>query len=106
MTSAVPPSDQMRASGSGRRKVALPPGRSQLDWVRNSASISPPVPRSISMRELRQHKKRDNAWVAVNGHVYDVTPYVEYHPGGAPMILSGAGKVRLSYIRFSKTCEV
>lgn len=83
----------MRASGSGRRKVALPPGRSQLDWVRNSASLSRLRPRAIPLSELRQHATRKDAWIAINGKVFDVTPYLEYHPGGIPMIMSGAGKV-------------
>lgn len=92
--SAPPPSDQMRASGSGRRKVALPAGRSQLDWVRNSARIIPQRPRSITREELRKHRSKNDVWMAIESQVYDVTPYVEYHPGGVPMIIAGAGKVR------------
>lgn len=91
--SQVPQSDQMRASGSGRRKVALPPGRSQLDWVRNSASLPQLRPRAIALSELRQHAAPKDAWIAIHGKVFDVTPYLGYHPGGIPMILSGAGKV-------------
>lgn len=91
--SEVTPSDQMCVKGSGRRKVALPPGRSQLDWVRKSAVMRPLRPRPITLLELRKHATRKDAWLSVNFSVYDVTPYVEYHPGGINMILSGAGKV-------------
>lgn len=97
----VPPSDQMRVSGSGRRKVALPPGRSLLDWMRNSANIAMRRRRSVTMEEVATHKARGDAWLVVRGIVYDVSPYVEYHPGGIPMILSRAGKVCM----FSK-CKV
>lgn len=45
------------------------------------------------MRELRKHASRTDAWLAIAGQVYNVTPYVEYHPGGINMILAGAGKV-------------
>lgn len=93
--SRVPQSDQMRASGSGRRKVALPPGRSQLDWVRNSARLPRLRQRPVPLRELRAHKTKESAWMAINGRVFDVTPYIEYHPGGLDMILAGAGKVCL-----------
>lgn len=89
----VPASDQMRVSGTGRRKVALPPGRSQLDWVRNSAGLPYIRARTISFKELRRHRTRDDAWMAIHGNVYNVTHYLEYHPGGIDMILSGAGKV-------------
>lgn len=92
-TPSVTPSDQMRATGSGRRKVALPPGRSQLDWVRNSSRMQPPRPHTVTPHELRKHATRDDAWLAINSSVYNVTPYVEYHPGGIDMILAGAGKV-------------
>lgn len=34
--------------------------------------------------------------MAVNGKVYDVTPYLNYHPGGAKQLLRGAGKAGLS----------
>lgn len=88
-----PPSDQIRASGTGRRKVALPPGRSQLDWVRNSARLRVSRPRDVSKSELRRHATRHDVWMAIDSKVYDVTPYVEYHPGGVDMILAGAGKV-------------
>lgn len=104
----VAPSDQMRASGSGRRKVALPPGRSQLDWVRNSARLPRVRTRIVPMRDVRAHNSVDSAWLVVNGKVYDVTPYIEYHPGGVDMILAGAGKVCyvfcLCFIRLIVCC--
>lgn len=84
----------MRAAGSGRRKVALPPGRSQLDWIRTAAALPQRGrPRVVPRAELRQHRSRDDAWMAINGQVYDVFPYLEFHPGGIPILLSGAGKV-------------
>jgi cytochrome b involved in lipid metabolism len=27
-----------------------------------------------------------------SGKVYNITPYLEYHPGGIPEIMKGAGK--------------
>ena len=91
----IPQSDQMRVRGSGRRKVALQPGRSQLDWVRNSTSLPRHPSRSINLSELRKHNKPHDVWLAINGVVFDVTPYVEYHPGGVDKILAGAGKVSI-----------
>lgn len=90
---APSPADQMRATGSGRRKVALPPGRSQLDWIRNSRQIQTPYPRRLTMKEVKSHRSRESAWMVVRDQVFDVTPYVEYHPGGVDMIMLGAGRV-------------
>lgn len=87
-----PPSDQMRVASSGRRKVALPPGRSQLDWIRNSRELPIRAKRSYTLAEVREHASLGDAWMIVHGMVYDVTPYVEYHPGGVPMMMAGAGK--------------
>lgn len=35
----------------------------------------------VSVEELAQHRARDDAWIAVDGVVYDITPHVRNHPG-------------------------
>jgi Cytochrome b5-like Heme/Steroid binding domain len=90
-----PPSDQMRASGTGRRKVPLPPGRSQLDWIRNSRTLPPPSPKRYTSFEVKKHRQKGDAWTVVRGMVFNITPYLEYHPGGIEMIMAGAGKVSI-----------
>jgi cytochrome b involved in lipid metabolism len=47
--------------------------------------------RAISLEELGQHKTAESAWCALNGVVYDVTVYLNYHPGGE-ILLQGCGK--------------
>jgi cytochrome b involved in lipid metabolism len=47
--------------------------------------------RPISMEELSQHSTRESAWCALNGIVYDVTIYLDFHPGG-DILLQGCGK--------------
>jgi cytochrome b involved in lipid metabolism len=37
-------------------------------------------------------RKGKDAWMGLNGKVYNITPYAEYHPGGIPELLRGAGK--------------
>lgn len=86
------PSDQMRVASSGRRKVALPPGRSQLDWIRNSRELPRRRHGMYTLAELRQHDTQGDAWMAVRGVVYDVTPYLEYHPGGIKIMMAGVGR--------------
>lgn len=74
------------------------------------------------MEEVKQHRSRDDAWLAVNGkvgaslqcrrcaaahhtsgpciaeraagclQVYNVTPYLRFHPGGVDYLMLGAGK--------------
>lgn len=90
--------DQMRAAPAGgrRRKVALAPGHSHLDWMRLTATL--PRYRGPTMHtaaEVAAHRRRGDAWTVIRGRVYDVSRYVDFHPGGAAMLLSGAGKVSL-----------
>jgi nitrate reductase (NAD(P)H) len=49
------------------------------------------VDRPISFEEFKQHETGDQPWFAVNNEVYDGTPFLTAHPGGAQSILSAAG---------------
>jgi hypothetical protein len=63
------------------------------DWMRLlRARGAQPVPRRITSAELAKHCTRGDAWMAINGRVFDVTEYMEFHPGGVPELLRGAGK--------------
>jgi hypothetical protein len=42
--------------------------------------------------QLKQHNTADDAWICVRGKVYNITPYLKFHPGGVDQILRGAGK--------------
>lgn len=33
-----------------------------------------------------------DVWIDVTGKVYNITPYLEFHPGGVDEIMRGAGK--------------
>uniref|UniRef100_A0A7S2NR37 Cytochrome b5 heme-binding domain-containing protein n=1 Tax=Cyanoptyche gloeocystis TaxID=77922 RepID=A0A7S2NR37_9EUKA len=82
---------------SKRNKLPLPPGRTQIDWMRVTQS-NPDVAgnkgqiRKISMDEVKQHNKAEDAWMVLKGKVYNVTPYLEYHPGGREILVKVAGK--------------
>ncbi len=49
-------------------------------------------PKSISLSELSKHNKSNDCWVAIRGNVYDVTSYLDEHPGGADLILNFCGE--------------
>ena len=46
----------------------------------------------ISIEELKKHNKENDAWMAIDGIVYDVTTYINKHPGGKDAIIRHAGK--------------
>ena len=45
----------------------------------------------IDLNELQKHNTLDNAWIALHGKVYDITSWVDKHPGGS-IISQGLGK--------------
>ena len=46
---------------------------------------------SVTLEELSKHNTLESAWCSLNGVVYDVTVYIDYHPGGK-ILLDGCGK--------------
>lgn len=46
----------------------------------------------ISGKEVSKHNDRDSCWIIVHGNVYDVTGFLDEHPGGSNIILKYAGK--------------
>ncbi|KAJ1811759.1 hypothetical protein LPJ56_005723, partial [Coemansia sp. RSA 2599] len=57
------------AGKTTRKKVALKPGFSPLDWallLRSGENLSGvPHPRMYTMAEVRQHNKRDDCWMVI-----------------------------------------
>ncbi|KAM6967520.1 cytochrome b5 reductase 4, partial [Aplochiton taeniatus] len=84
------------AGESGRTKVALKPGRSLMDWIRFAKSgrdLTGLRGRLIDVteEELQKHKTRDDCWTCIRGMVYNVSHYMEYHPGGEEELMKAAG---------------
>lgn len=45
-----------------------------------------------TLAEVGEHNKESDIWVAYNGQVYDVTKFIDEHPGGSEVLLDLAGK--------------
>mmetsp|Transcript_1516 Transcript_1516/g.4777 ORF Transcript_1516/g.4777 Transcript_1516/m.4777 type:complete len:129 (+) Transcript_1516:192-578(+) len=50
------------------------------------------APRSITLAEVEQHVTYDDLWLVIDGKVYDVTEFMDDHPGGGEIMLNAAGK--------------
>lgn len=55
--------------------------------------------RKISVAELKKHSKPENAWVAINGKVYDVSNW-NAHPGGRVVYTAAGGDATDSFRAF------
>lgn len=98
LLSAFPAANSpQRLQTTGRAKVALKPGRSLMDWIRLGRGTQDlngfnGQTMDVTAEELSKHNKQDDAWIAIRGKVYNVTPYMEYHPGGIDELMRGAGQ--------------
>ncbi|KAK1579665.1 cytochrome b5-like heme/steroid binding domain-containing protein, partial [Colletotrichum navitas] len=97
---APPPSHSAKAPKPSR-KVILTPGHSPLDWARISGpnadlrNLPPDTPYlkvTPSQLKIMNGRKGKDAWMALGGRVYNITPYLPYHPAGVPELLRGAGR--------------
>ncbi|KAJ7237322.1 hypothetical protein O6H91_Y445600 [Diphasiastrum complanatum] len=43
--------------------------------------------KQLVLSEVKKHSKMEDAWIIVDGKVYDITRFLESHPGGAQIIL-------------------
>ncbi|KAI0839051.1 hypothetical protein F5Y06DRAFT_26631 [Hypoxylon sp. FL0890] len=98
----APPPTHSSKPAKPSRKVTLEPGRSPLDWarlsnnptadLRNLGAGAPYLRVTPSMLKRQTGRKGKDAWTALGGRVYNITPYLPFHPGGEPELLRAAGR--------------
>ncbi|KAI8463380.1 MAG: nitrate reductase [Monoraphidium minutum] len=78
-------------------------GWREVDNLAKQGAAPPPVaaaavkavlaggPRLITMEEVERHASEESAWFVHEGKVYDATPFLADHPGGAESILISTG---------------
>jgi cytochrome b involved in lipid metabolism len=106
-----------------REEVVLAPGHSPLDWAALKSSgtdlraclsllvvdlcFADAYHRSqsgmASLARIPPSVLRDDAWAAINGKVYNTTPYLAFHPGGEKELMRIAGR---DGTRLFCTCRV
>jgi cytochrome-b5 reductase len=71
--------------------------RSQLEFLRLMENNKDPLNlqgrplQNYTLDQVSQHNTETDAWIILNGKVYDMTIYINYHPGGK-IILNAAGQ--------------
>ncbi|KAL1895683.1 hypothetical protein Sste5346_005154 [Sporothrix stenoceras] len=104
-SSLAPPPSSTTKPNKPARKVVLAPGHSPLDWARVASDpvgnrlrgdlpADAPYLLRVTPSQLKQMngRKGRDAWTALGGMVYNISPYVPFHPGGAGELLRCAGK--------------
>jgi len=95
-------SSTVTTSSAPRKKVSAVNARGRFglaDWKRLLSSTSDlaqrkgqPLRRDITPQEVAQHNRPHDGWIMLRGRVYNISPYLAYHPGGASIFKSVLGK--------------
>lgn len=56
-----------------------------------TTDTSPAAEDTYTMDEVATHADKSSCWAAINGHVYDLTTWINRHPGGPEAILGICG---------------
>lgn len=99
---APPATPSVKPANNTSKRAVLEPGFSPLDWAALTANPKhnlrganvPPHPIRVtpSMLKAQNGRKGTDAWTSYQGKVYNITPYLPFHPGGKGELLRGAGK--------------
>jgi len=55
-------------------------------------STSEPEEKYYTMEEVQKHNSRESCWTVIMGEVYDLTAWIDKHPGGTRAILKLCAK--------------
>ncbi|GAA5915859.1 hypothetical protein JCM5296_000200 [Sporobolomyces johnsonii] len=98
----APPTTTKKVLKAPKGRVRVEKGFSQLDWAKlNRSGVDlrggATSLRPITAAEVAQHRTREDCWQVYGGKVYNVGPFLRYHPGGVAEMMRGAGKDVLAH---------
>ena len=95
----LPPSGRPAVNTpNARGKVLLSPGHSPLDWATlqksgtNLSGVDTLMRVTPTMLKEKNGRKGKPAWSSYQGKVYNISPYLPFHPGGEGELRRAAGK--------------
>lgn len=117
---SAPSTSTLAPSSRPSRKVLLEPGHSPLDWAHlttnppsstflrgvdvppNLIRIPPSLLKYHNGRKEKETGRTKDAWGVWQGKVYNLTPYMKFHPGGPEQLMRGAGNMKAQQL-FNET---
>lgn len=82
-----------------RAKVPFEKGYSPMDWLKLNqthpdlaGNKGQSNKRLISLNEVKQHQTEGSTWTVLKGRVYNIAPYMKFHPGGVDILMKAVGK--------------
>ena len=46
------------------------------------------MPPTLRLNDVKPHNKKGDCWVVVHSRIYDITDYLDSHPGGPDSLLA------------------
>ncbi|KAI5370084.1 Putative cytochrome b5-like heme/steroid binding domain, cytochrome b5, heme-binding protein [Septoria linicola] len=97
VSSSLSPSSNVKPTSNSRNKVLLKPGHSPMDWAAltkkgNISGVSTFQRVTPSQLKSMTGRKGKPAWSSWQGKVYNITPYLPFHPGGEAELMKAAGR--------------
>ena len=53
--------------------------------------------KEYTIDEVNNHNTKDSCWIIINNNVYDITEFINIHPGGGSILLTVAGDDATDY---------
>ncbi|OII72489.1 flavohemoprotein [Cryptosporidium ubiquitum] len=53
-----------------------------MESMRSQENSNSKQYKSVTREELKIHNKQEDCWISYRGKVYDITKYLQFHPGG------------------------
>ena len=78
-------------SATNPTKVVIKQPNINLVQIMKSVKL-PSASSGISLLEVARHNTPQSCYLAINGNVYNVSPYLNYHPAGPGIIIENCGK--------------
>jgi cytochrome b involved in lipid metabolism len=89
---AVKPSSKPSVTAKPSASASVAPTSPAAPSVRPSATVAPSVaPASYTMAQVKANKSAAKCWSVINEKVYDLTAWINAHPGGDDAIISLCG---------------
>ena len=69
---------------------AVVAGRGRMSSLSEDPGSEPNEP-LLTYEEISKHNTETDCWIVINGNAYDVTDFLDDHPGGSAVVLEAAG---------------
>lgn len=63
-----------------------------LDEAQPVQSKTEPATKKHTLEDCKAHNREEDCWLVISGKVYDVTQFLDEHPGGFDIVLAATGK--------------